>query len=158
MVERFSSRFELPKATLTSKRASVYPLSVGEELSKMNALGRGQRERFRRCEVLRHRSTGGPEMKFRIIMPVRTVFLEPSVKSRARKKYHLSAGTNTVKFVYLGAPVREKSYGARSSNPECTVHRAKVIVVFSTEKVDVFRQRPLSLRGYPGLCSIAYIR
>ena len=64
MVERFSSKFELPKATQTSKRASeravVYPLSVGEELSKMNALGRGQRERFRRCEVLRHRSTGGP--------------------------------------------------------------------------------------------------
>jgi len=26
----------------------------------MNALGCGQRERFRRCEVLRHRNTGGP--------------------------------------------------------------------------------------------------
>lgn len=31
------------------------------------------------------------------------VFSEPSVESRARKKYHSSAGTNTVKFVYPGA-------------------------------------------------------
>lgn len=102
----------------------------------MNALGRGQRERFRRCEVLRHRSTGGPRDEVPNYYACENRILEPSVKSRARKKYHLSAGTNTVKFVYLGAPVRrEKSWCPRLKSG---AHRARAIVVFSPAEEGAF--------------------
>lgn len=107
MVERFSLNLSyrgLPRRA--SEQAVVYPLSVGEELSKMYAFGRGQRERFRRYEVLRHREHGRSRDEVPNYYACENRILEPSVKSRARKKYHLSAGTNTVKFVYLGASVR----------------------------------------------------
>lgn len=139
------SKFELPRATQTSERAVVYPLSVGEELSKMNALGRGQRERFRRSEVLRHRSTGGPRDEVPNYYACENRILEPSVKSRARKKYHLSAGTNTVKFVYPGRARTGRN--RRGSNPERTEHRLSYFRPGGKGAGAVFRR--LSLRGYP---------
>lgn len=90
------SEFELPKAIRRSERVvAVYPLSVGEELSKTR-LGRGQKERFRRSCAMCYVTTehGRSEMKFRIIMLVRTVYffffflfsLEPSAWSRGRER------------------------------------------------------------------------
>lgn len=97
--ERFSLRI---RATETRRASTVHPLSVGEGLSGTNAPGRGQRERFRRakCYVTER---GRSKMRYPNYYVCENVFSGPSVESRARKKYHSSAGTNTVKFVYPGA-------------------------------------------------------
>lgn len=112
------SEFELPKPDeRASERAgTVHPLSVGEGLSGTNAPGRGQRERFRRakCYVTER---GRSKMRYPNYYVCENVFSEPSVESRARKKYHSSAGTNTVKFVYPGARPRPFQKRKKSDGP-----------------------------------------
>lgn len=103
----------------------------------MNALGRGQRERFRRCEVLRHRSTGGPRDEVPNYYACENRILEPSVKSRARKKYHLSAGTNTVKFVYPGR-ARTGEIVEAAAQIRSTEHRAPIVVFSPAEGAGAF--------------------
>lgn len=130
----------------------------------MNALGRGQRERFRRCEVLRHREHGRSQDEVPNYYACENRILEPSVESRARKKYHLSAGTNTVKFVYPG---RART-GEKSSNPGTAQIRSAPSTKSTEGDYRVFRRQkkaarffvgePFSLRGYIRLYSIAYIR
>jgi len=136
------SKFVLPKATQTSERANgrLSLVSWRGGCQKWTRLGadKGNDLGAAKCYVIGEHGRSRDEVPNYYVCENR--ILEPSVKSRARKKYHLSAGTNTVKFVYLGAPVpREKSWCPYLKSGARRAHRAKAIVVLSpAEEVGAF--------------------
>lgn len=150
MVERFLLNLSyrgLPRraSERASERSSI-PCQLARSCQKWTRLGadKGNDLGAAKCYVTGAREV--PEMKFRIIMPVRTVFSSRQW-SRGRERNTTWAQEQTPSNLFTSArPYAGRNHGARGSNPERT----------ERERLSYFRRRDGRRRIFAGGLSSHY--
>lgn len=155
MVERFSLNLSYRRLPGSSERSSI-PCQLARSCQKWTRLDadKGNDLGAAKCYVIG--STGGPKMKSRIIMPVRTVFSSRQW-SRGRERNTTWAQEQTPSNLFTpSAPVREKSSSSeyslnpeRTESTESTEGESDCRVFHPAEEGGaLFRRGPFSLREY----------